>query len=1134
MKAIILLLLLPLSAFAQTQTTGRLAGTIKDQNSALIVGASVLIVNQATGEERTLITGAGGNYAFSFLTSGVYRIRVEAEGFNILNEESITISITETTTLDLVLTVAGVVEEATVNGTVPLVRTDGPTLGQVFDQRTISNLPLATRNFTQLLGLTSGANTYLTDNTVVGRNSQNVSVNGARVSQNNFQINGIDANAGIGAGLPLANPATESIAEFKVQTSLYDATYGRAGGGNIQIITKSGSNKFSGAVYDYFSDTSLTANNPYLKAVGAARPVLERNIFGAVLGGAIKKDRAFFFVSYQTTRERNGASRLNSLSTNVLIDPRLTNDRSEAFLLATFKLPSIHPTSLLLLNARLANGQFVIPTPQANGRYSGSAISLFRDEQFNANFDYRLAQNNFLSVKFFFSNAPQFLARRGAANVPGFGIEQTQNNRLLAIQDIHTFSSDITNEARIGYNFVQGENFPNQPLRDVEDLRIPRLTATTSPGLGLVRIGTDANGIKFGTGVNQDRQTTAPTTSFTDTISITRGRHSVRFGAEFRYYEFNVTNNFLTRGLLDFANFTEFLIGVVSLTGLANGITDRALRTTDYNFFVQDDWKISPRLKLNLGLRYELDLPPYDTRGRISAFDASLYRPNPLGGLPLGGIVQAGNAIAQYDVANVPNVSARVGRTDTNNFAPRIGFAYSILKSNRIVVRGGYGIYYSRPSFQYLVNNMYLPPYYYLSGSRHLPVQDAFPYVPAQNEFPLYPIGSQMFGNSFDRNNRIPYAQQYNAGLQFELSPEVLLEVAYVGARGLNLYRRVGINQASLAGVGNPVNGITTNTPANAQIRAPFQGIVVSAQDVTGFNQDKTNAESNYNSLQGSLTRRLARGLQFLVSYTFSKSIDNASGSGGGAGTSGVIDSVDVGDTSYFVGDQLSDNANRGLSNFDRPHRVVLSFVWELPKPAFANRSKTGRLLFSGWQVSAITTAMSGLPIDVMDSAGSSFYLSAGGGGGRPNFVPGESTTSNIPAGYYFNPYAFARAFVQAGHVIPSSRDGASAGERGTDFGNVGRNILRGPSQFNTDVSVIKRFRMSDSRNIEFRTDIFNLFNHVNYANPISDLAAVNQSGGAIDGTTGQIPPGRSGDFGRIISTSNNPRIVQFALKYSF
>lgn len=240
-KTIAVISFLTFSAFAQTQTTGRIAGTVKDQNDALIVGANVKIINQANGEERTATTDAAGNYAFSFLAPAVYRLRIAAQGFNIFNAESVSVSLTETTTIEAALTVAGIaVDPITINNSAPLIRTDSPTLGSAFNSRTVAELPLSTRNFTQLLRLSAGTSIYLADNTAVGRNTQNVSVNGSRVSQNNFQINGVDANAGISFNRPIPNPAPESIAEFKVQTSLFDATFGRLGGGNVQVVTKAG------------------------------------------------------------------------------------------------------------------------------------------------------------------------------------------------------------------------------------------------------------------------------------------------------------------------------------------------------------------------------------------------------------------------------------------------------------------------------------------------------------------------------------------------------------------------------------------------------------------------------------------------------------------------------------------------------------------------------------------------------------------------------------------------------------------------------------------------------------------------------------------------------------------------------
>src|SRR5688572_17592097 len=409
LKAIPFVLLLTFSGFAQTQTTGAITGAVRDQQGALVGGAAITVGNKQTGEVRMTVTDETGAFAVALLAPGTYRIRAEAAGFSPFIVETMTVSVAESTLVDLVLAVAGpVTTPVIVNTEAPAVKTGNATLGQVFDGPRAADLPMATRNFTQLLILAPGTSAFLVDNTVVGRNTLNVSVNGARTSQNNFQINGIDANFGVNSSRQVASPAPESVAEFRTQTSLYDATFGRAGGGNIQVVTRSGTNKFGGGIYDYFGNTALNANNPFLKASGQPRPVLDRNIFGVTLGGPLKSDRAFFFVSYQTTRENNGASRLNSLSSNVLVgtvDTALTDDRTEAGLGTGFptQLP-IHPLSLALLNARLSNGTFLIPTPNLGSRYNGSAISTFREEQFNANFDYRLTAKNLLSTKVFFAH----------------------------------------------------------------------------------------------------------------------------------------------------------------------------------------------------------------------------------------------------------------------------------------------------------------------------------------------------------------------------------------------------------------------------------------------------------------------------------------------------------------------------------------------------------------------------------------------------------------------------------------------------------------------------------------------------------------------------------------------------------
>lgn len=1149
---ICLLVLCRPSAFAQNQTTGRIVGTVKNKNGAVISGAQVIVGSKTTGEERIVTTDDQGNYTVALLAPGIYRVTVTANGFNSAVFNSVQVVITETTVVNAELNVVGVIVDPVIIRITPLIQRDGPQLGRTVDSRAVSELPLASRNFTQILALSPGTSVALPDNTALGRNSQNVSVSGARVTQNNFEINGIDANnLATNAASSVAVPAPESILEFKVQTSLYAATYGR-GGGNVQAITKSGGNLFHGAVYEYFRNDALHANNPFLKAAGVSRPKLQRNVFGGLLGGPIKAERLFFFISYQGTRERNGASP-NSLTSNILISPGLTNDRSPQTLLATFR-PRVSPNgppatfinqqALALLNARLPNGQFLIPTPQPDGHYSGSATSSYREDQFTTNVDYRPSEKDWLAVRFFFSNAPQFLALpSGSVNVPGFGADQELNNRLFSLQHIHTFGPRTINEARVGYSSIFLDTFGQNPLLD-SHLGIKRANANSYPGLGLIRIGpVGTNAVAIGNaGTNVDAQNKQSSITLVDILSLTHGPHSIRAGTQIIHYRNDLAANNNRRGAITFQSFNNFLLGLATSSVYGDGINSRVLRATDYNFFFQDDWKLSRKLIINLGVRYELDLPPYEKSGALSTFDQALYKPrmevdssgNPVGP-PIGGFVQAGNVIPQYDLPDVPNVGKRLlTSVDPNNFAPRLGFSYSPLDSEQLVVRGGYGIFYSRPSTSYIGIAINAPPMYTIRRSpagATVPVADPFFPLPSQDQFPTFVEGVALAGQVFDRGLRTAYFHQYNASVQFALSRNLLLETAYVGTRGFNLIRDIAINQARLASPQHPIINavtgqvITTNTPAatNVALRAPYQGV-----EVGNFLQIQSTAQSTYNSLQISLTKRLSKGLQFLAAYTFAKSLDNASGGSDSAG--------EVRDTINIAGNQLDNRANRGVSDFDRTHRLALSYLWDLPRWDFAARSNAGRLLFSNWQVAGIITAMSGLPIDIIDGGAGSFYGLSGGNNAlmRPSWALGATTataTSNIPAGYFFNPFAFVRPIVLAGRLIPSSNGTATAGATGTDFGNLGRNVLRGPRQINVDFSVIKRFPFRDSKNIELRAEFFNLLNHVNFANPISNLSAVPST--SIDPNSGRII-GSSGDFGRIISTSNNPRLIQFAIKLNF
>jgi Carboxypeptidase regulatory-like domain/TonB dependent receptor len=1108
------------------QTTGRIVGTVKDPSGALVAGAVVECTLSTYGESRKVLTDSAGGYTAPLLAPGDYQVTFSAKGFATRTFEHVTVALTETTVVDAELSLAAETTAVTVSAT-PLLQTTGPQLGRVVDSRAVSELPLATRNFTQILGLSPGAATYLPDNTGVGRNTQTISVNGARVTQNSLQLNGVDVTTMGTAGVILVGvPAPpESVQEFKVQTSLYDASFGRAGGGNVQMVTRSGSNDFHGGAYEYFRNEALNANNPFLKAANLPRPVLKRQVFGGTAGGHIRRDRTFYFLSYQGTRERNGASPLNSLSSGVLIDPRLTADRSAPTLARIFSVSSVDPIALALLNARLPNGQLVIPTPQPNGHYSGSAISAYVEDQFNTNFDHRVSGKNWLSARFFFANQPSTIAlptlKGSGANVPGFGTEQRLNNRVLVLQDVHAFSPGLFNEVRAGYTFNRNYVAPQEPIRD-SDLGIRRADAASFPGLGLIRIAPSSGGIVMGS------SSVAPVVAFVatlaDTVSITHGPHAIRAGEEIRWNGVNTRASNQTRGQIDFASFPAFLAGNATSSTFGSGIFNRNQRAVDYNFFVQDDWRVSPKMTLNLGLRYELDLPPYETRGVLATFDPSLYHPA-LNGGPIGGFVGAGNALPQYRLPSLLRAEKGLVPADTTDFAPRVGFAWSPAAAGHIVVRGGAGVFHSRASFNYASANSSTPPFYILGTRMSPPFADPFFAVPPPASFPTFVSGINLSGSYFDRNIRTPVFYQFNMSLQYKLGQDLVLEAAYVGTRGLNLFRQVAINQARLASPTSPevdqATGalITTNTPGNAPQRAPFLGA-----NINSFFQNQSTAQSSYHSLQTSLTKRFSRGLEFLLSYTFSKSIDNGSGAGGGAGTSGVINPNAPADTGVILGNQLDNRANRGVSDFDRTHRLVGSWLWDIPK------ARVARPLLNDWKISGIVTAMSGLPVDIVDSGAGEFYGLARGGSAlaRPGVV---MQPSPAPSGYFFNPFAFARPVIQAGQPIPSSGGTAIAGATGSDIGNVGRNILRGPHQANVDLAVARRFPLQETKAIEVRAEFFNAFNWVNYANPLSDFNGIMASGGSIDSFGRVVNPG---DFGRIIAASSNPRIIQFTLKLNF
>ena len=1116
---------------AQAQTAGRMIGNITDATGAAISEVEVAAVHTETGEQREARSDRSGDYALSVLPPGNYRVAFSARGFRTL-VANVIVTATEVTRVNAHLQVGIASETMTVSAAHALLQSSGAEMGRAVSTATITALPLTTRNFTQILALSPGAVSYLADATGIGRNTQPISVNGARVTQNNYRINAIDANTLGGNGPVLVPvPAPETLEEFKVETSLCDATCGRSGGANIQVLTRSGGDHFHGKAYSYLGNEAFNANDGFLKGAGVPRPVLRRNLLGFTLGGPVKRRKAFFFGSYQHTQERNGSSLSNSISSKVLISPLLTDDRSAAALTSAFHLgAAIDPHAVALLNARLPNGSYLIPTPSTDGTYTASTPSTFSEDQFNTNFDIQPRSKDAFSLKFFFGDTSQHLSlpsfRGTGPNIPGFGSAGIFNNRMISLQHVRTISDRTVNEARVGFTFNRNNTFPDEPLTD-SDIGIARSTSAAYPGLPLIRIAPNSGGLITGTAAAIDGRAAAWTWTVNDTFTKVRGKHTLRTGGEARFSGINYGIPNSSRGQIDFADFASFLLGQVQSSTLGTGLVGRAWRAHDYDLFVQEDWAIRPDLTLNFGLRYELDLPVHDAQGRLSTFDPALYEPQlqTSGGAPVGppagGFVLSGHAGDGLIAA------------EADNFAPRLGFAWTPFA--KFVVRAGYGRYYSRPTFQYASLSDRLPPYYVLATRSGTSFADPFFHLPPASQFPTYVPRVALTGSAFDRNLRVPMFQQLNFGIQYELRRDLVLEAAYVGSRGSHLLQQVAVNQAQLATPGRPIvnivtgQAITTNTPANATLRAPMQGV-----SVNNFTQNQSTGWSNYNSLQVSATQRSFHGLKYQLSYTWSKSIDAGSGQGASAGVSGLLNTSTVGDTGGVLGNQLDDRANRGLSDFDRTHHFVASYIWELPTPYL--RSHMG-YLFHGWQTAGVVTLMSGVPIDIVDTNAGSFYgLDKGPVAlARPNFALGascDSARTNVPSGYYFSPSAFADPIVLSGNPIPSSGGNAVAGAKGTDIGNVGRNCLRGPAQANVDLALARQVTIGEKVSLRLRADSFNFFNHRNLANPISNLGAVVPSGGSVSANTGAVI--RGGNFGRIVSSSSNPRIIQLSLSVQF
>ncbi|MCL2659147.1 MAG: TonB-dependent receptor [Acidobacteriaceae bacterium] len=1120
---------------AQTPGTGAVSGIVTDPSGAVLAHARVTILNEQTRAIRSADTSATGRFRFALLLPGLYAISAEASGFDGRKMQGVHVGASETVTVQLQLAVGAANTDVEVRSVSDLAQLESSTLGRAVDERTIQSLPLANRNYTQVIALSPGVVVELPDAAALGRNSQNVSANGNKTTANNLQFNGIDANnlsqnsaAGYQSEVGTAIPAPDTIEEFRVQTGSFDAGYGRGAGANVDFVSKSGSNQWHGSAWAFLRNDVFNANDFFAKRNGQARPVLKQNQFGGTVGGPVRRGRLFFFAGYQGTIQRNGDSSL-SLVTAIL--PQLGGDRSAAALGAQF-CPANHsdnsayqtfaggaqiacdgsnisPVALKFLNFKFANGQYVIPSPQTMlpatagqlpiGESTYSIPASYREDQYTANIDSVLSAKNQLGGRFFYARMPtsEPFSPYGAT-VPGWGTNELDQNTMFVLEDTHVFRTNLVNIARFGYMRFSGDAVIAQPIRAADVGMATPSGLPETPGLtidGLFTIGTAAQPFYW-----QNTNTFV----WQDTVSLTHRQHSLRAGVEVKRHQVDVNVPYVSDGFLEFRTFDDFLLGqsaaqngssisnVYASSG-SSGVFRLDERYTDFAGFIADDYKANSWLTLNAGVRYEIFGPPSDTQGRLPTFDPAIAATSVPASGSLSGFILPANYRGPLPVGVVRSSHRGLWATDYADISPRFGFAAKLMNRPLLVLRGGYGIYYDRMSGDLAEQIVGQPPFSFkqsLAGVQNAAASFANPYVPALPPDASFPVflprvpGGGLSLAAISPHLVDPYVQQYNLNLQYELMPNLLLEVGYVGAKSTHVPGCIQFNQALLASAQNPVNGETTNSMENIVERLPYSGIA------PGSYLCKSGFDTRYNGLQASVTKRLSRGLEFLGSYTWSKNLNTTSGWG-------QLSNFELG---FLTNDQHNQSQARGLDDFDRAHRAVVSLVYETGP--LAKTPEALRIALSQWMVSTVAVIESGTPVTVLDANAGSIY------GNLAGFSRAQCTGLNAAT----SGSLFKRV---DGYINPAAFTDAPAIGDGTDFGNCGVSILRAPVQRNIDLALERSFPIRERATLRFRSEFFNLTNTANFGAPIN-----NRIFGA--------------SFGLITSTSNNPRIIQFALKFAF
>lgn len=946
MKTCVLLVMALVPASAQV-TTGSIFGYILDPARRPVAGAEVRAVNPERGLTRRTVSDSAGFYLLPELPPAPYTVSAAAQGFEAAQHANIQVLVNSRRNLDMLLALTKGREQIEVTESLGTLQTASSELGTVLDRAAIGSLPLNRRDFLQLALLSPGVLPPVQDSELSKRGRFAMHANGAREELNNYLLDGVDNNDQY-ENTYVFQPSVDSIQEFKILTNGYSAEYGRNAGAQVNVITQSGGNHWHGGAYEYLRNRIFEARNFF---DGPEKPKFIRNQFGAEMAGPARKDRSFFFVNFDSLRERRGLTRLATVPTaaqrqgDFSASPRTIRDPYTRQPFPGNRIP-------IERIAPLASGVvelFPLPNrPGISGNFLAQPVLTETLSQFNGRLDHRLSSQHQLTLRY--SRGDQDIFEpytQDVTAVPGFGdiVTNTGHNAMVHLQRV--FGPRTVNSLRFGFNRAFRQALPQNYRTDagrlwnvdwlkvrVRDFGFPSVTVA-----GFSQVG-DA--------------TQLPLTRYTNTyqaienLSTLRGNHSLKTGGEFRRIQLNGALDYFARGSLSFSGaisglgLSDLLLGLPSFGIQSRFDNPQALRTSAYNAYFQDDWKAARTLTLNLGLRYEYNSPPVDPRDRMAAFDLKSRK-----------VVRVGTE----------DVSRSGFRPDRTNFAPRAGFAWTPIPN--LVIRGGYGLYYDAGMLVVSSALYFNPPYFnvrvfFPTRASLLTLNDPFPSAGG--------ITPPVSPNTLSPDLTTAYLQHWNFDVQQQLGSATTLSLAYAGSKGTHLVRSRDLNQ--------PRPG-----PGNVSARRPLPGYA-------GIFFTESGANSSFQSLQATLDRRLARRFSLIAAHTFSKSID---------------------DTSAFLGnradknfpqDSLNFRAERGLSSFDMPHRFTTAYVYELPARHWWSRNT---------DIRGITTVESGRPFTPILRFDNSNTGNNGGifGSDRPDLLRNPELSARSPE-RWFDVSAFA------------------------------------------------------------------------------------------------------------------------------